>query len=64
MGGVDLDRRDDAFCRHIVGGPELSYGGDMTYLSLVLGGFIAVFIVATLFVPKLVWRGPSRSMDI
>jgi SSS family solute:Na+ symporter len=36
-----------------VGVPDLSYGGNLTYLALNVGGFLAVLVVATLFVPKL-----------
>jgi solute:Na+ symporter, SSS family len=40
-----------------VGAPELSYGGNLTYLSLNIGGFLAVLIVAMFFVPKLYRAG-------
>ena len=40
-----------------VGAPELSYGGDLSYLSVSLGSFLAVIIVATVFVPKLYHAG-------
>lgn len=36
-----------------VGVPDLSYGGNLNYLALNVGGFLAVLVVATLFVPKL-----------
>src|SRR5215218_2688337 len=34
------------------GAPQESFGGDLTYLSLNIGGFIAVFVVAFVFIPK------------
>ena len=34
------------------GGPQISFAGDLTYLSLNIGAFIAVFIVAFLFIPR------------
>lgn len=40
-----------------VGVPELSYGGDLTYLSVSLGSFLAVIIVATIFIPRLYRAG-------
>ena len=40
-----------------VGVPDLSYNGNLTYLTLSLGGFLAVLIVGTLFVPKLYSAG-------
>ena len=40
-----------------VGVPQETFTGDLTYLSLNLGGFLAVFIVAILFVPKLYGAG-------
>ena len=40
-----------------VGAPELSYAGDLSYLSVSLGSFLAVIIVATIFVPKLYHAG-------
>src|SRR5687768_14848164 len=36
-----------------VGAPQETFNGDLTYLSLNIGGFLAVFIVATLFIPRL-----------
>jgi solute:Na+ symporter, SSS family len=40
-----------------VGAPQETFKGDLTYLSLNLGGFIAVFIVAILFIPRLYAAG-------
>jgi SSS family solute:Na+ symporter len=40
-----------------VGGPELSYGGNLTYLLLPFTSLIAVLIVAIWFVPKLYGAG-------
>ncbi len=40
-----------------VGVPSQVYQGDLTYLILNIGGFIAVFVVAFLFVPKLYRAG-------
>jgi len=40
-----------------VGVPDLSFNGNLTYLTLNLGGFLAVLIVGTLFVPKLYSAG-------
>jgi SSS family transporter len=40
-----------------VGVPQLSYTGDLTYISLNIGGFLAVFIVASLFIPRLYRAG-------
>src|SRR5207302_4991176 len=45
-----------------VGVPDLAYGGksyagNLTYLALNLGGFLAVLIVATIFVPQLYRAG-------
>jgi SSS family transporter len=34
-----------------VGGPQQSYGGDLTYLASNIGGLIAVFIVGFFFLP-------------
>jgi len=34
-----------------VGGPQQSFGSDLTYLSSNLGGLLAVIVVATIFVP-------------
>lgn len=34
------------------GGPQISFNGDLTYLSLNLGGFLAVFVVAFVFIPR------------
>src|SRR3954452_12144375 len=33
-----------------IGAPQESFNGDLTYLSLNLGGFLAVLVVATLFI--------------
>src|SRR5437773_684646 len=40
-----------------VGVPQLSYTGDLTYISLNIGGFLAVFIVAGVFIPRLYRAG-------
>jgi SSS family transporter len=40
-----------------VGAPQESFAGDLTYLSLNIGGFLAVFVVATLFIPRLYHAG-------
>ncbi|CAN5701779.1 sodium:solute symporter [soil metagenome] len=40
-----------------VGAPQESFNGDLTYLSLNLGGFLAVLVVATLFIPRLYRAG-------
>lgn len=40
-----------------VGVPDAGYSGDLSYLSLTLGGIIAVFVVAFLFVPRLYRAG-------
>lgn len=40
-----------------VGVPDSSYFGNLSYLSLTFGGFIAVFVVAWLFIPKLYKAG-------
>jgi SSS family solute:Na+ symporter len=34
------------------GGPQIAFAGDLTYLSLNLGGFLAVFVVAFVFIPR------------
>ncbi len=34
-----------------VGGPEISFRGDLTYLSTNLGGILAVFVIAWVFIP-------------
>lgn len=34
-----------------IGGPEQSFRGDLTYLSTNLGGILAVFVVAWVFIP-------------
>lgn len=39
------------------GGPQASFNGDLTYLSMNIGAFIAVFIVAFLFIPRLYRAG-------
>lgn len=39
------------------GGPQISFKGDLTYLSLNIGAFIAVLIVAFLFIPRLYRAG-------
>lgn len=40
-----------------VGAPDSAFAGDISYLSLNIGGIIAVFIVAFLFVPRLYRAG-------
>src|SRR5882757_4357955 len=40
------------------GGPQASFDGDLTYLSMNIGAFIAVFIAAFLFIPKFSRAGP------
>lgn len=40
-----------------VGAPDRSYSGDLTYLILNVGGFIAVFVVGLVFVPRLYRAG-------
>ena len=40
-----------------VGVPDSAYAGDITYLTFTFGGFIAMLVVATLFVPKLYRAG-------
>lgn len=40
-----------------VGVPDSAYVGDISYLTFTLGGFVAVFVVATLFVPRLYRAG-------
>jgi Na+/proline symporter len=40
-----------------VGVPDASFAGDLSYLSLSLGGIIAVFVVAWFFVPPLYAAG-------
>ena len=40
-----------------VGAPQETFNGDLTYLSLNIGGFLAVFVVATLFIPRLYHAG-------
>ncbi len=40
-----------------IGAPDQAYRGDLSYLILNLGGFLAVFIVGFLFVPKLYQAG-------
>jgi SSS family transporter len=40
-----------------VGVPDSGYAGDLSYLSLTLGGIIAVFVVALLFIPRLYRAG-------
>ncbi len=39
------------------GAPQESFAGDLTYLSLNIGGFLAVLVVATLFIPRLYQAG-------
>src|SRR5258706_1482378 len=39
------------------GGPQISFKGDLSYLTLNLGGFLAVFIVAFVFIPRLYRAG-------
>jgi len=34
------------------GAPQEAFTGDLTYLSLNIGGFLAVLVVATLFIPR------------
>lgn len=40
-----------------VGAPELSFGGNLTYLSFALSNFLAVLIVAGVFIPRLYRAG-------
>jgi SSS family transporter len=40
-----------------VGVPDSGYSGDLSYLSLTIGGVIAVFVVAGLFIPRLYRAG-------
>lgn len=40
-----------------VGVPDSAYAGDLSYLSLTLGGILAVFVVALLFIPRLYRAG-------
>lgn len=40
-----------------VGVPDLAYSGDLTYLAMSVGGFVSVFVVALLFVPRLYAAG-------
>lgn len=40
-----------------VGVPDASYGGDLSYLSLSIGGILAVFVVGFVFVPRLYQAG-------
>ncbi len=40
-----------------VGVPDAAFGGDLSYLGLSVGGIIAVFVVALLFVPRLYAAG-------
>jgi SSS family transporter len=40
-----------------VGVPDRSYGGDVTYLVLYVGNFIAAFVVGFVFVPRLYRAG-------
>jgi SSS family transporter len=40
-----------------VGAPEQSYGGNLSYLSLWLGTFVAVAVVSAVFVPRLYRAG-------
>lgn len=39
------------------GGPQISFKGDLSYLTLNIGGFLAVFIVAFVFIPRLYRAG-------
>ena len=39
------------------GAPQEAFKGDLTYLSLNIGGFLAVLVVATLFIPRLYRAG-------
>jgi len=39
------------------GAPQQTFRGDLTYLSANIGGFIAVAVVATLFIPRLYRAG-------
>ncbi len=34
-----------------IGGPDMSFKGDLTYLSTNIGGIIAIFVVAWVFIP-------------
>lgn len=40
-----------------IGAPDFSYNGNLTYLILYVGGFMAVFTVGFLFVPRLYRAG-------
>lgn len=40
-----------------VGVPDAAFKGDLSYLAMSLGGFISVFVVAFLFVPRLYAAG-------
>lgn len=40
-----------------VGAPEQSYRGNLSYLSLTLGNFLAVLVVSTIFIPPLYRAG-------
>src|SRR5688500_5586705 len=40
-----------------IGAPDRAYGGDLSYLILNVGGFLAVFVVGFLFVPRLYRAG-------
>ncbi len=42
-----------------IGVPQIAYGGDLTYLVLNLGGIIAAFIVAFLFIPPIYRSGTT-----
>src|SRR5438445_1285933 len=41
------------------GGPQISFKGDLTYLTLNLGRFIAVFVVAFVFIPRFYRAGTA-----
>jgi SSS family transporter len=40
-----------------LGAPQQSFKGDLTYLSLNIGGFLAVFVVAAIFIPRFYQAG-------
>jgi SSS family transporter len=40
-----------------VGVPDISFKGDLSYLILNIGGFVAVFVVALFFIPRLYKAG-------
>jgi len=40
-----------------LGAPQQSFKGDLTYISLNIGGFLAVFVVAAIFIPRFYQAG-------